>query len=342
MPILPTLNAHVFAASFIGLTLTPGAWTIANVPLDELTADVISGKAQRLYEERFDASFPMRDTLRQSWAAVKYGALGELAEGAVAGRDGVLFTAEEFAAPADSRDFASELRAVTSRVRKAGAELIPVIVPDKARMRGDVLPRARSARFNARYDHLLTIIAEAGLRSVDLRPALTGPQAFMATDTHWSPEGAAAVADRIGALLEGEIAATATFETAQIGTRAFDGDLLAFVDTGVWRPLVGPAPEVIATYETTQAGDAGMDLFGDAETPVALVGTSYSARTDFHFTGFLKSALNADVISFAMEGRGPFIPMDRFLDGDALSDLTPQIVLWEIPERYLDTWSQDQ
>jgi hypothetical protein len=34
--------------------------------------------------------------------------------------------------------------------------------------------------------------------------------------------------------------------------------------------------------------------------------------------------------------------MDRFLRRAARDAAAPQIVIWEIPERYLDTWSQTE
>ncbi len=343
MPLFSTLNGSLFAAGFAALTFVPGVWTLATTPVSGIPADVISGAAQRQYEDRFETAFPLQAGFRHAWAAVKFGALGEMAEGAVVGSGGVLFTAEEFTAPSVPRDLATALATARDALAATGTELIPVIVPDKARMMAHSLPHARSARFDRRYDAALAQIARSGLPSVDLRPALSGPRAFMATDTHWSPEGARASARAIAALIGDRIVTEASFETRATGTQAFDGDLVAFADTGPWRGLVGPAPEQITTYHTGQTGDGAMDLFGDADTPVALVGTSYSARDAFHFTGFLKSELGADVISFAQEGLGPFTPMDRFLrmlDDPAFP--TPQIVLWEIPERYLDTWSLSQ
>ncbi|MEN0001344.1 MAG: alginate O-acetyltransferase, partial [Pseudomonadota bacterium] len=66
-------------------------------------------------------------------------------------------------------------------------------------------------------------------------------------------------------------------------------------------------------------------------------GTSYSAVPAFHFEGFLKQALSADVVNAAAIGQGPFKPMEDFLVTlDALTT-PPSQVIWEIPERYLKT-----
>jgi len=40
-------------------------------------------------------------------------------------------------------------------------------------------------------------------------------------------------------------------------------------------------------------------------------------------------------MNVAEEGRGPFRPMQNYLDGDTISDVPPKIVIWEIPERYV-------
>jgi len=165
------LGSKTFAVWFLGLTLLPGAWMFASAPVPGVGSNVMAGKAQRLYETRFEDSFPMRATLRHAWAAAKYATLGEMADGAILGSGGVLFTAEEFTAPNVPRDFFAELRTARSRIEAAGGMLLPVIVPDKSRMMADALPRARSPHFAARYDHQLQAINRAGLRTVDLRRA---------------------------------------------------------------------------------------------------------------------------------------------------------------------------
>ena len=342
MPLTLSLRSRAFTASFMCLTMLPGAWIFATAPVSGLGTDVLTGAVQRHYETRFEDSFPMGDTLRHAWNAAKYAALGEVAEGAVLGRGGVLFTAEEFTAPKAHRDFSRALKDAQIRSAEVGAELIPVIVPDKSRMMAEALPRARSAHFEDRYDRLQHAIAQAGLRTVDLRPALRADRSFMVSDTHWSPKGAQSAAASISRLLADDLASDAAFETTRIDTRDFDGDLLAFADTGAWRRWVGPGFERIETFETNGPDTSSLGLFDEVDTPVVLVGTSFSAREDFHFLGFLKSELRADVLSYAKEGQGPFVPMELFLEGNALAETTPQFVIWEIPERYLDTWSQEQ
>ncbi len=342
MHLSKTLKSHLIMSTFLFMTLLPGIITFAHAPHARIDAGIFDGKTQRLYESGFDDSFPLRTLFRQSWTALKFGLLNEVSEGAVLGNNSVLFTAEEFTAPEVDQDFATALFKASQQIKALGAELVPVIVPDKARMLPSSFSRPRSAQFNGRYEFLLQTISQQGLRTIDLRPALSKPNSFMATDTHWSPEGARSVAHEIAKSVHKDFQFDAHFDSQLSGTKTFDGDLLAFADTGMWRSFLGPKYEQINTFETQSSGEDQLSLFDDVSTPIALVGTSFSARDDFHFVGFLKSALRADVVSLAMEGLGPFHPMQVFLDGNSFSEINPTIVIWEIPERYINTWSKDQ
>lgn len=295
------------------------------------------GAYQRGFETRFEQSIPASEGAVALWAAARWALFGEPASGAVAGREGWLFTAEELTEPAAPRAFAPALREVSNQLALRGIRLVPVIVPDKVRMHAHRLPRGRSAGFALRYDRALRTIAQSGLPVIDLRPALDFDQSYMRTDTHWSPEGARRAAQAIAVRLHMTGIARVPVQTRASGPRDFEGDLLSYVATGALRPHVGPSAETIATFETTV--DAGSGLFGEAQIPVALVGTSYSAKAAFHFEGFLKQALQADVVNVSRVGQGPFVPMDAFLG--ELNQMTslPALVIWEIPERFLTTRS---
>lgn len=346
MQTFPSSQPHYrFTAAFLALTLVPGVWTLSQTPVADLTrpsAALLSGSAQRGYEQRFEQTFPLRDLARHSWTALKIAALGEVSEGAVLGLNDTLFTTEELTAPAPHPDFATYLATTKDVLSDHGITLFPIIVPDKARMRTAELGRVRSPQYQARYDLLLDQIANAGLQTVDLRPALSAPNSYMRTDTHWSPEGAAAAASAIAMQIGDLISDHAAFRTSQTGQQAFRGDLMAFADAGPWQSQVGPAAEQITTYHTEAIAPQTLGLFDAAPAAVALVGTSFSERADFHFLGFLKSNLKADVLSYAQAGRGPFTPMEQFLaqltDASTANE-TPHIVIWEIPERYIQSWS---
>ena len=165
---------------------------------------------------------------------------------------------------------------------------------------------------------------------------------FLATDTHWTVEGARAVAAAVAA--DTQVAALAPSETAYVAepeaAKTFAGDLVSYVTSDALAPHVGLAPETVTPYRAVAAveGDgaaAVLDLFGDTGGDAAdLVGTSYSANPDWSFAEALKIEMARDVINHATEGQGPFAPMAAYLDRlDPAAP--PALVLWEIPVRYL-------
>lgn len=336
-----TVN-HLKAGALVGAmamsTLLPGLWTLYSTPVAGLDWRIGTGETQRAYESRFEENFPFTNAVAQGWSALKLRYFNEPAQGAILGHGGILFTAEEFTAPAQQTDIETALTEAKTKIEATGGLLLPVIVPDKARMRSDALPRLRSPRFDARYDRLLDTISATGLRAVDLRPALSGKDSFLITDTHWSPQGASRVAALISKSLPDILPGTDAFITRPTGMRPFSGDLTAFADTGRWKSVAGPVSEQIKTFETSkEAGDAstGLALFADVAVPLALVGTSYSAKPLLHFEGFLKSELQTDLVNHAEVGKGPFEPMKEFLDQLEHAQNPPAVVIWEIPERYV-------
>ncbi|MGI1662647.1 alginate O-acetyltransferase AlgX-related protein [Palleronia sp. KMU-117] len=334
------------AATLCTLVAIPGVFALAAADARVSDARVFDGAYQRIYEERFERELPGRDLAIHLWNALGLALLGEVAEGAVLGEDGWIFTAEEFQAPQDTRDVWAELERARDVLSAQGIRLVPVIVPDKARIMAAHLPRQRSPRFDLRYQTLLDGLQARGYPAIDLRQALSAGRdaavGFMKTDTHWSPAGAARAARQIADALGPTGLPVKDFASRRVDEAGFDGDLLAFADVGPFRARFSILHETIEVFETNEetasSGGTALDLFGDAEVPVALVGTSYSARSEFHFEGFLKSELDADLVNHAEAGLGPFVPMDRFLASLADTAPRPQLVIWEIPERYLNTW----
>ncbi len=134
-----------------------------------------------------------------------------------------------------------------------------------------------------------------------------------------------------------------TFDTRQEPLAPRPGDLvrLAGID---WLPVaLQPPQEQVAPTVITEraeavsdAGDNLDDLFGDDNLPnVALIGTSFSRNSSF--VGFLQRALSAPVGNFAKDG-GEFSGAAKaYFDSPAFRQTPPQLVIWEIPERDLQT-----
>ena len=77
---------------------------------------------------------------------------------------------------------------------------------------------------------------------------------------------------------------------------------------------------------------------GEDTLAVTLVGTSYSAKSKsnvWHFDDALAQALGTEVLNAAQEGKGPILPMREYLKSQDRQDNPPQVVIWEIPERFL-------
>ena len=121
------------------------------------------------------------------------------------------------------------------------------------------------------------------------------------------------------------------------------GDLvhLAGLD---WLPVSAqPAPETVAASEFSEKkteGSSGAasedDLFGDDNLPnIALIGTSFSRNSNF--LGFLQQALAAPVGNFSKDGGEFSGGANTYFNNPAFKDTPPKLVIWEIPERDIQT-----
>ncbi|MEM7268082.1 MAG: hypothetical protein AAF401_02385 [Pseudomonadota bacterium] len=335
---LPT--ATLSAGAFVAALACVGVLSHSEVgPLP--AASALNGEFQSGYENSFKTANPLREIAIGAYASLRYSLLNEASAGAIVGKDGWLFTAEEIEVhegfDANIRASAEKIARTRDALAANGAEMLAVIVPDKADIYAHELGSERPDAVRGRLSTFLAYLNNVGINRVGaseiLQQEAASGEVFMRDDTHWSPLGAKAVADAIGlALVDHDIART-NVETLSLGPAPFDGDLLAFVPTGPLRGLAGPEQRSIERFETTVASAGG--LFGDAPVDVALVGTSFSAKQDWHFEGFLKQALSADVLNFSAEGAGPFAPMDAFIESEDFANNPPKIVIWEIPVRYI-------
>ncbi|WP_181702172.1 alginate O-acetyltransferase AlgX-related protein [Chthonobacter albigriseus] len=294
-----------------------------------------------LYNERF----ALKDTGIDLFGSIAYVLFGEGRDGVLIGEDGWLFTKEDFETDKHSAErLARNLMLVTAardKLAAQGIRLVTAVVPSKAGIYGEHLGGYRwPAEPAGRYDRVLQALADAGIPAVDLRPAMTAAKAdgpvFLKTDTHWTPQGAAAAAGAIASVV-GTMADTgepADFRLVEGPSFEHSGDLLRYVRLGPLAYWIGPEPDRVVALDAE--GEAAGGLLGEAEIPVALVGTSYSAESRWGFEAALKASLKRDVVNLAEMGKGPFEPMAAFLSGDTVKNAPPKVVIWELPERYLD------
>jgi alginate O-acetyltransferase complex protein AlgJ len=109
------------------------------------------------------------------------------------------------------------------------------------------------------------------------------------------------------------------------------------LELGPLRPYLGPASEVIERQRLVRHAPPATDLFATAEVPMTVVGTSYAADARWNLASRLEAAMGGTFVLDAAEvGRGPAAPMVAYLAGEAYRSTRPRVVVWEVPERYLD------
>jgi len=238
---------------------------------------------------------------------------------------------------------------VQQRLREQGIALLVAVVPDKSRMAsGQLCGLRRPAMLAQRVEAWATTLRQADVPVVNLEPALQplGSAAYLRTDTHWSEHGAQAAAQAIAQAVQAlGIHATPhkAFQTHMQPATRRAGDLvrlagLDWLPPG-WQPTadrVG-ATQIRERQDAAQTENEGLDdLFGDDHLPnVALIGTSFSRTSNF--VGFLQMALGAPIGNFAKDGGAFSGAANQYFNNPAFRQTPPRLVIWEIPERDLQT-----
>jgi len=309
-------------------------------------ADIITGEWASRYQQGYAEGLVIQEPATHLWTLFQYRVFGEGQPGVLVGSDGWLFTEEEFVSYDDAAerieqrlDFVAEVR---ERLAERGIALVIALVPAKARIVSERLGRYRFPDYaRSHHDEFRRRLAELDVAAPDLTDVLEseGESSFLRTDTHWTPEGAfaaaRALAGEISRLLESASADRRSFVRGAAETVHHEGDLLSFLPLGPFMDRFGPEPDTVVRFETSPREEREAGLFEDVSIPITLVGTSYSAGELWDFAGALRVTTRADVLNVSTEGEGPFAPMRDYLDGEALEDSPPVVVVWEIPERYL-------
>lgn len=337
--------AAVHAVMFAGLVLLLGIGALLRARDFQPAPhpDVLRGKLAHAFETHYDRAFPLKTLGVNLWAAIDYALFDEGRPGVVVGRDGWLYTDEEFKLDDDSPVLVERHLALIDWVKRTLAArniaLLVAVVPAKARVYPEHLERRQPpALRQGLYARALDALHAEGVATADLlQPLDAGKRrqpTFLRTDTHWTPWGAQLAAQAVAARVGDAVHASGRFRTQFEGARAHRGDLFNFLPLDPWFAWLLPAPDRLARFRTVASG--GGDLLGaDPAAEVALVGTSYSAEPQWNFAGALKQALHADVLNYARDGEGPFAPMLAYLQSADFRTSPPRLVIWEVPERYL-------
>ncbi len=300
-----------------------------------------NGELTSNLESEFEDKLLVKDTAVGLWGAISYGLLKTGNTKVVIGENEWLFTEEEFIVHPNAR--AEELNkiniiyGVNDYLQSKNIRLIVALIPSKARVYEDYLGCTSYPKIHHDlYQRFRGVLINRGIDAPNLLSPLTSSddQTFMRLDTHWSPRGAEIIANIIAKNIIDIERPIKNFITEQSNPKSYEGDLEKYVPTGIFEKWIGLKPETYVPHTTYSTDDSGA-LFDDPVIPVTLVGTSYSAIAQWNFEGALKTALQADVLNLALVGKGPTAPMADFLKNTNLDNTNTKLVVWEIPERFI-------
>jgi len=302
----------------------------------------VDGKLLRKFEQIYDKRLFLREPSVQLWADARFQLFGEGTQGVVLGKDGWLYTSQEYRVPNDlDANLASQLAQIAKveqQLAEHGKHLVLLPLPMKLDIYATHAERAFDPRVASLYDRFVADLQLRRLDVVPLRDAylrnLAGPRLFLKSDTHWSPDGARLSAYEL-ARQRPRLLGDQVYVSHKAGDKTVKGDLMNYLqfDHARLAPQFGANP--IELYETLKAAQSSDELFAEQAQSLLLVGTSYSKIDDWNFVGFLKEALNRDLLSVAVEARGPFEAMNQFLASDQLHNPQIDTVIWEFPLRTL-------
>ncbi|CAM3709225.1 alginate O-acetyltransferase AlgX-related protein [Deinococcus frigens] len=340
---------HWLPAAFLLSVVAAGAVaTLTSPGFREGQPDktVINGEWMLAWEKNLDGQVPWRTPSVDLWGGLNYRLFSEARDGALVGADGWLFTDEEFqTAKTDTAELQRKVayvKQVRDELTQDGAKLVVALIPAKVRVYPEELGRARVPGSHARlYADFRGQLEAAGILTPDLDAALkadkTRGNLFFRTDTHWTPLGAQVTVQAVAGVVKrlGLNLPRAEYATQQKAEVSRSGDLLRYVPVPRG---TGPAPDRVRETVYTRTDGGGGGLLGDERIAVTLVGTSYSTdgkANVWHFDDALAAALGTEVLNAAQQGKGPIVPMREYLNSPDRKDNPPQVVVWEIPERFL-------
>ena len=171
--------------------------------LAPLNMDVLKGTLTASFDSAYKTAMPHRDASIGLIGAARYVLAGEGRKGVIAGKDGWLFTAEEARAPIkDLNQSLDQIADIRRQLAARGAALVMVPVPAKMDIASDQAGAPQlSAYMESLYGNFLNGLRRGGVKVVDTRVGLValGDDAFFATDTHWTINGAKTVAKTVAA-----------------------------------------------------------------------------------------------------------------------------------------------
>lgn len=344
---------HIAAALTLLLTLALGAaqliWAALDITYRDIprkASDVLTGVTAKTLETKLEQQLPARELLISTANIMRYVLLHGAGAQVQLGKDNWLFLSDESRvheqANTNLQARVALMAQAASALQQANVHLIVALVPDKSRIYA--AQRASSAYpaiLQSRYDNALNALRLAKVDSVDLMTPLSAAahnqEVYYRTDTHWNQAGAKVAAEAIATAVKRNtrdlpITDYHTQPSGEVQDRP--GDLIRLMGLAHAPDALRPTPDHEAPVSSTRnEADTGQSLFGDSVVAVVLCGTSYSLRGNFH--GYLQQALSSEVLNTAKDGGGFLNAITAYLQDAAYRNAPPRVLIWEVPERFL-------
>jgi len=292
---------------------------------------------------------PLADTLVAVDRAIAWNLVGDLGTRVRQGCPGWLFLTDELELHPDADRALAErvgiVRRVAAFLQRRNIALVVALVPDKSRVEAaELCGLDRPAALAPRYREAMSALAAAAapIRTADLLEPLSAldGERYYRTDTHWNERGARTAAEAIAAALRRAGLAPppgqAEFRIAKGKPHERVGDLIRLAGLDEVPLPFRPRGDEVADSEIAQSAKAGTGLFDELPAPqVAVIGTSFSRRANF--TNFLAMALTAPVIDKAEDGGSQTKAAIAYFADPAFTAAPPRVIVWEIPERIVQT-----
>lgn len=289
--------------------------------------------------------------LGQVAQASSYGCSGlaELRQApSVEGKDGVFFRIQSdlkmdhgFTAQA-----IENLAGLSAALAQTGTHLIYLPVPAKSLAMPHALPDP-SALYGFEPEIAAWVMADLvaqleklGVATINAAPEMARLPAseppFHKADFHWTARGAE-LAARLVAQRMSQFPAYQDLEKYEYRTQSL-GPIVA--SSNLRRLLQHHCRETLPlveseAFQTQLLGNEAtpLDIFGspDGTPQVVLVGTSFSAKQNSNFAGYLSQYSGLEVTNRALSGGNQFGAIQDYLTSDAFLNARPRFLIWENP-----------
>ncbi len=291
--------------------------------------NIWNGERASNYETYFNENVRHHDLSVFIWKKLKFLFFQEGLSGVILGREGWLFTDEEFTFnPEALKENQSYIDNILLRFKKENIKILILPVPSKARIYQKFINQEYPSYLGGAYDDFLSYLDERDASYINLSALFQEKDGlYYKTDTHWTPKATQLVTNEI--VEQNFISSTNdNFRLIESDREVFEGDLVKYTDAHQY------SKENVTLLKTAN-NETSNDLFLEKYFPIVLIGTSYSADKKWGLEQHLKASLQKDVLNMSQSGKGPFQAMQEYIEGLDPKSKNPKYIIWEIPERYL-------